>query len=418
MRVIELYSPYVHSVCYSLHVGAGSQTDGPDRPGVALLTQRVVSAAEAVARRMRAPHGRICDGGVVPGEAFIWVAGHRSREKEITALLPRFLRDPELTEGALAREKSMLWEFLPESPHGMADVSDFIYRLLMKDGLNWSVHGHRQSLESIDETDLRERFAKRWLSVDLVLSVAGAYSRSDVEWAADRLHEAIGGGELETRTAPAPDLLSPRRRIAVVPVDEDHFSLHLLFPGCLISDPESYRLSVLDCIVGDGPDSRVRQRLAWDLGLADVSGSTLWFLGDRIILEVYVEGSYERFRPIVAALVRSVESLLVEPPQLPEVQEAQTVLAFLRDYQLDDPQSAAPSRGSQYFASGLSDPAQFEALLIGEDNLHPDAVHETAQNVLAWDNLSILYIGPEPDVVQPILEETWPYKPLEVWELE
>jgi predicted Zn-dependent peptidase len=206
--------------------------------------------------------------------------------------------------------------------------------------------------------------------------------------------------------------------MAVVPVPDERFSLHLLFPCCRVGAEEAPLVQILDCIVGDGPDSRVRQRLSWDSGLAESAGSQPWVLGDSIILEVSVEGSSQRLPEILKLFVRSVESLLIEPPEKEEVHEARTVLRFLRDFQLDDPQSAAPARGSQFFASRLQSPEELDRLSLGPERITPDDIHEVAGRVLNWDNLSVLYIGPESDEVEELLEETWPNLPIELWDAE
>jgi len=340
MKAIELYSPHVHSVCYSLHVGAGSLSDPMDLPGVALLTQRVVIEAEAMARRKSAPHGRLCYGGVEAGQAFVLVWGHRSRGEEIAMLVPQFLLNAEFTEEALRREKSRLWDSLPDSVDSWLDTTDLVSRLLLGNGHNWSVCGSRESVERITVADIVQCFNEYWLGSNMVLSVAGAYSRDDLTICAGELANVISASGKRQTPRPSYDV-SSESRIALVPVPDERFSLHLLFPGARVLDADTYLLRLLDCIVGGTPDARVPRRLSWDLGLADASWSTVYFLTDRSVLEVAVEGNYERFEHVLRALVRSVESLTFEPPTIAEVQEAQTVLAFDRDYRLDSPQEAA-----------------------------------------------------------------------------
>ncbi|HOS92344.1 MAG TPA: insulinase family protein [Armatimonadota bacterium] len=414
MKVIELLSPHVHSVCYSLHVGAGSLTDPPNRPGVASLTQRVVIEAETMARRRSAPHGRMCYGGVDVGQAYVTVWGHRSRGEELARLVPQVLADAEFTEEALLREKSRLWDTLPDTNDGWTDTTDLVNRLLLAPGLNWNVFGSRESVESITVADVATSFNEHWLGSDMVLAVAGAYSREDLEQAVGELSTLVASAG-SSNTAPFRGGVEAPRRAAVVPVPDERFSLHLLFPGVSVLHSDAFLIRLLDCIVGGTPDARVPKRLAWDLGLADASYSMVFFVNDQSILTVYVEGIYERFHEILRALVRSVESLTFEPPTKAELQEAQTVLAFERDYQLDDPQTAATARGSLYFASGMDDPLAFEQLLIGEPTATRDQVFEAAQRVLSWDNLSVLYVGPEVEEVVSLVQSTWPYKPIEIW---
>jgi len=53
--------------------------------------------------------------------------------------------------------------------------------------------------------------------------------------------------------------------------------------------------------------------------------------------------------------------------------------------------------------------------MIGKATVTPEDVFEAAQRVLSWDNLSVLYVGPETDSVVELVQDTWPYKPIEVW---
>jgi predicted Zn-dependent peptidase len=417
MKVIELYSPHVHSVCYSLHVSAGSLTDPPELPGVAALTQAVVIEAETMARRKSAPHGRLCYGDVDVGQAYVMVWGHRSRGDELAMLLPQILEEAKFTADALRRERSRYWDSLPDANDGWMATTDLVKRLLMHDGLHWNVYGSRDSVERISVADLAATFSEHWLNGDMVLSVAGAYSRDHLRGAVEELSDIAGA----TPRPSAPSAfggVSPARRAALVPVPDERFSLNLLFPGARVLHDEAFLLRLLDCIVGGTPDARVRQRLAWDMPLADASYSTVFFLNDVSVLVVCVEGSYDRFPDILRALVRSVESLTFEPPTVAELQEAQTVLAAERDYQLDDPQAAATARGSLYFASGIENPEQFEQAMIGRPTASPDDVFEVAQKVLSWDNLSVLYVGPEEEEVYRLVQSTWPYKEIEIWSEE
>ncbi len=416
MRVVEMYSPHVHSVCYSLHVGAGGLTDSLNRPGVALLTQRMVLEAEMLDYSRRSPAGRICNGGVAPAEAFVYVHGHRLHGAAIASLVPSFLSEAGFEPDVLKRERAMLWDSLPGSPSETIDVGELINRLLIRSDLNWSVYGGRDTIEGVQLEDIEDRFEDHWQDGNVVLSVAGAYERADLERCIDALESALPVTTADP-PGPMPDVLGDQRQLAIVPVPDDRFSLHLLFPCCTVGSPEAHIVQILDCIVGDGPDSRVRQRLSWDSGLAESAGSQPWVLGDTIILEVSVEGAANRLPEISKLFVRSVESLLMEPPEVEEVHEARTVLRFLRDFQLDDPQSAAPARGSQFFASRLESAEELDRLSLGPAKITPDDVYEVAQNVLNWDNLSVLYIGPESDEIQDLLGDTWPALPVDIWDV-
>lgn len=415
MRVVELHNPHVHSVCYSLHVAAGALTDSLARPGVALLTQRMVLEAETLDFRKRSPAGRICNGGVAPAEAFVFVHGHRSHGPEIASLVPAFLAKARFEPEVLERERAMLWDSVPDTAEASLDVGELINRLLVRPDLNWSVFGGRDSIAEVQLDDVQDRFEECWLDGNLVLSVAGAYDHADLQRCVAAL-EAVAPPRPDIPLGPMPDALSDLRRLAIVPTLEERFSLHLLFPCCKVGAPEAPLVQILDCIVGDGPDSRIRQRLSWDSGLAESAGSQPWVLGDTVILEVSVEGAAERISEIVKVFVRSAESLLLEPPEAQEVREACTVLRLLRDFQLDDPQSAAPARGSQFFASRLRSADELEQLSAAPERVSVEEVHEIAQRVLSWDNLAVLYIGPETEEIGELLQETWPSLPTVFWE--
>lgn len=417
MRVVELYSPHVHSVCYSLHVGAGALTDSLNRPGVSLLTQRMVLEAETLDFSRRSPAGRICNGGVAPGEAFVLAHGHRLHGAQIASLVPTFLTEARFESEVIERERAMLWDTIPDTSAGTVEVGELINRLLVRPDLNWSVYGGRDSASRISLEDVEDRFEEYWLDGNAVLSVAGSYERADLERCIAALGECLPSGP-GVPVGPMPDILTDQRMIAMAPVADERFSLHLLFPCCRVGSRDAALVQILDCIVGDGPDSRVRQRLSWDSGLAEAAGSQPWVLGDMVILEVSVEGSVQRLPEILKMFVRSVESLLIEPPERDEVHEARTVLRFLRDFQLDDPQSAAPARGSQFFASRLETAEELDRMTLGPERVTPDDIHEVAGRVLNWDNLSVLYIGPESEETEELLEETWPNLPVELWDGE
>jgi predicted Zn-dependent peptidase len=417
MRLIELPNPHVHSVCYSLHVDAGSLTDSLNKPGVALLTQRMVLEAEMHDSTRRSPAGRLCNGAVAPAEAFVLAHGHRSRGGEVASLIPLFLGEPTFDEDVLERERAILWDTLPDAPEGSMDIGELVNRLLIRPDLNWSVYGSRGSVGEATLEDVHDRFEECWLDGNIVLSAAGAYDPADLDRCITGVKEALQGRE-DAPFGPMTDVLSETRKLAIVPVQDDRFSLHLLFPCGPVAAPEARAVQVLDCVVGDGPDSRVRRRLTWESGLADQAGSQLWVLGDTVILEVSVEGSVDRFRDIVKLFVRSVEALLLDLPDADEVDEAETVLRFLRDFQKDDPQIAAPARGSQLFATRFATAGELDAMVDDLTPITAEEVYEVAQRALSWDNLAVLYIGPHTPEADYLLEDTWPTLPIESWEPE
>jgi predicted Zn-dependent peptidase len=281
--------------------------------------------------------------------------------------------------------------------------------------MNWSTFGVRDSVSDIGVEDVEDRFEECWLDGNAVLSVAGAYKRSDLERCVSGLARFLRPCDASA-IGPPRDILTSARRMAMVPVSDDRFSLHLLFPCCGVDDPDAPLIQILDVIIGDGPDSRVRRRLAWESGLAESAGSQPWVLGDRIILEVSVEGSVERLHEISKVFVRTVESLLLDAPEVDEVHEARKTLRCLRDFQLDEPQAAAPARGSQLFASRFETAEELDEHILGASRVTPDDVHEVAQRVLSWDNLSVLYVGPQTTTVDGILTTTWTNLDMEVWD--
>jgi predicted Zn-dependent peptidase len=415
MRVIELYNPHVHSVCYSVHVAAGSLTDSLSRPGAALLTQRMVLEAETHDFHRRSPAGRICNGAVAPAEAFVYVHGHRLNGAEIADIVPSFLGEPSFEPEVLERERAMLWDSLPDTAEASLDVGELINRILIQPDLNWSTFGGRDSVGALTVEDVEDRFDECWLDGNVVLSVAGAYKRADLDRCVDSLTRILDRRRPAT-LGPPTDVLTSGRKMAIAPVSDDRFSLHLLFPCCGVDDPQAPLVQILDVIVGDGPDSRVRRRLSWESGLAESAGSQPWVLGDRIILEVSVEGSVERLAEIIKVFVRTVESLLLDPPEVDEVHEARKTLRCLRDFQLDDPQSAAPARGSQYFASRLESAEELDERITRPAHVTPDDIHQVAEQALGWDNLSVLYVGPQNSTVDAILTNTWTCLDVEIWD--
>jgi len=46
----------------------------------------------------------------------------------------------------------------------------------------------------------------------------------------------------------------------------------------------------------------------------------------------------------------------------------------------------------------------------------PDDIYTVAQRVLSWDNLSVLYVGPQTSAVDAILTNTWTSLDMEVWD--
>lgn len=106
----------------------------------------------------------------------------------------------------------------------------------------------------------------------------------------------------------------------------------------------------------------------------------------------------------------------MDPPEIDEVHEARQTLRCLRDFQMDEPQSAAPARGAQFFASRLGTAEEMDERSSRPSRVTPDDIYTVAQRVLSWDNLSVLYVGPQTSAVDAILTNTWTSLDMEVWD--
>ena len=151
----------------------------------------------------------------------------------------------------------------------------------------YSILGTRDTVSSLDVSDLRELHGRAYHPEHIVVAVAGNVDHDALIETLERTGWTDAPrGDTNRVPTPAPSALPPRQ----VHVERDTTQTHLVFgaPAIRHGDPRRYAMSLVSMLLGGGMSSRLFQRVREELGLAYSVFTYQSFHADAGVHGVYV----------------------------------------------------------------------------------------------------------------------------------
>jgi len=326
--VHEDHSAPIASVNTWYHVGSGRET--PGRTGFAHLFEHIMfegskNVPEGMFDRWLEAVGGVNNGSTTNDRTNYYEDGP-SNALEVPLFLESdrmgYLLDamsPEKVDGQRDVVKNERRQRYENSPYGL--FWDKLPGVLFPEAhpYSWPVIGSMADLSAASYEDVVSFFEKWYGPANASVVIAGDVDAKQVRALAEKWFGEIPRSEPVAPLAPRPVVLTEERRL----VFEDRVQLprvHLAWPTPAAYSPPSAALDALASLLADGKNSRLYERLVYDLQVAqDVSAVQHSGAVASIFLVIVTARSGHTLEEVVGLVDEEIGRLQGEPPSEREV---------------------------------------------------------------------------------------------------
>lgn len=332
LTLLAVQNPGVQTFACAVSLDVRTADEDPKLPGVANMvgetldegTERYDSlelsaAAESLGAALSGNHR----GGVVMAPA--------SAEKKSIALLREMVLQPRFPVREVRRVQTEVLNDIQAEEDDPRSVAGQRFRKLVykKHPLGRPSHGTRKSVEAIKPKHLRE-FHDRWFRpAGGYVAMAGPFECDDM---LDRLERAFRGFRGKApEHVPLPEVeLQDEPHDVHLPMPREQVHVYLGHAGIRRTDPDFYRLSVMDHILGTGPGftSRCSRKLRDEQGLCYAVGAGIASSAGEEpgTFTAYIGTSPANRQRAIDGFLAEIRRIREEPPSESELQDVQDYL--------------------------------------------------------------------------------------------
>ncbi|HEY6089479.1 MAG TPA: pitrilysin family protein [Gemmatimonadaceae bacterium] len=256
----------------------------------------------------------------------------------------------------------------------------------------YSILGTRETVNALDQSDLRALHSRAYHPEQIVVAAAGNVEHDAlVETLEATGWAAIPRGGLPQLTSPAPIVQAP----AAVHFERDTAQTHIVIGSTAFahSDPRRYAMSMIGMLFGGGMSSRLFQRIREELALAYSVYSFQSFHEDSGIHGVYVGTTPETARAAVDAINAEMETLAAQGLSEDELTAGKSQLKGQITLSLESPSSR------MYRAAGVElygEPYRaLDEVLALVDAIDGDTVAALCKTYFAPAQQTLVSLGPK-----------------------
>jgi len=289
-------------------------------------------------------------------------------------------KDVETERGVILEEIGM-YEDNPED----LSVEQLYDKVFAGDALARPILGTKESLAPMTGEWLREYMKGHYLPKDIVLSLAGSFTKDDVK----RLADAFGGIEGDKNPAPVkPEYISVVTA-KEKPIEQNH--LTLAFPSVPYGSDERYALQLLSTVLGAGMSSRLFQKVREEKGLCYSVYSYGAGHADTGLFCIYTALGKDTEADAIQTIldvVREVADKGIAREELERAREQSKANVVMG---LESTQSLMSHMGRSLLLTGeITTP---EEIIRNYDAVTGDQVKELAQRIFDFDVMSLSAVG-------------------------
>lgn len=401
LRILTAHVPSVRSVSIIAFFGVGSRYERVEVGGVSHLIEHMLFKGS-----QQYPTARLISqtiegvGGVLDAatdkELTVYSVKVAMQHFELAlGLLADMVRFPRLDPVELDKERRVILEEL-----GMYRDSPQEWVGVLGDETFWpdlplgrEVAGTRETVASISGEALDSFRRAHYLPGNLVLSVVGNITHEEVVAVTERLFGDWAPGPQPQWTPCPPPADTTRVRLEHRKTEQTNFCLFM--PGLAHRDEDSYTLSLLNAVLGDGMSSRLFDEVREQRGLAyDVSTSPMSY-HDTGAFVVYAGVEPRRTVQALKAILRELARLRDEPIGADELQRAKEYTKGRMALRLEDTSSIASWLGGQEITLGVVH--ELDEILARIDAVSIADIQRLAQKLFVDQWLRLALIGPHKD---------------------
>jgi predicted Zn-dependent peptidase len=351
-RVISARLPGSRSVSIAAYVLAGARQETPDVAGVAHFMEHITFKGTA-----RYPTSRAISEAIegVGGSAnaatdrestVYWVRVPRRRVETAMGVIGELIVRPRLAEADIDQERTVIVE---EIRSYMDDPSEYVQTLmglaLFGDGsLGREICGDEAGIRALPSAAIRDFWHARYRPANTVVAVAGDLDHAEavglVEAAFGTGNGALGGFEPAPALPAGPRVMTGRR-------DTTQAQLAIGLPALPRDHPDTWILTVLNAVLGDGMSSRLFLGVREEKGLAYDVSSGLVEYADAGALEISAGVDPVQLPAAIEAILAEASRIAAEPVPAEELAKAKAYLAGGLELRMDDTRHLASWVGGQ-----------------------------------------------------------------------
>ena len=351
-RVISARIPGARSVSVAAYVLAGSRLESAEQVGVAHFMEHITFKGTAGYPSTRAISEAIEGVGgsfnaATDRESTVyWVRVPRREAARGVDVLGELIVRPKLDATEIEGERSVIIEEIRSYLDDPAEYCQTLFQVaLFGEGpLGREICGDEADIRALPGTTIRDFWRAMYRPANTVVAIAGDLSHEEaIELAAAAF--GTGNGSIPG-FAPAPELPAGPR-VMLGKRDTAQAQLAIGVPALRRDHPDSWTLSVLNAILGDGMSSRLFLTVREARGLAYDVSSGLVDYADAGALEISAGVDPAKLPEAIEAILAELARLRDEPVGAEELAKTKRYLSGGLELRMDETRHVASWIGGQ-----------------------------------------------------------------------
>jgi len=324
LRILTTPMPHTRSVGMGIFTGVGSRYESQAERGISHFIEHMMfkgterrSTAQQIAEAIEGLGG-VMNASTDTEVTTYWAkVAHHHLPVAVDVLVDMF-RHSRFEPEEVEKERQVIIQEISR----MMDMPDSWVHVLIaqliwpEHPVGWDIIGTRESVASITRQDMLDYIARSYMPRNTVISLAGNLDHDGVVGQLARELASWEGKPTPTfllaRDAPP----GPSLRLEFKETEQAHLCVGLR--GLSLSDPDRFRLRVLNVILGEGMSSRLFLEIREKRGLAYSVGSYTSYLRDTGALVLYAGALPPKANDVVSAMMEQL-ALMCEK-EVPEAE--------------------------------------------------------------------------------------------------
>jgi predicted Zn-dependent peptidase len=396
LRVVTLETPHLHTALLAVYVRTGSRHESALNNGVSHFLEHLFfrgtegfpdtiqmnTAVEEV--------GGNLNGVTTRDHGYYYTPLHPAHLDVGLMVLGDMLTRPKLTDMEVERQ-IILEEMLDEVDEKGRDIDidNLSKRVLFPHHpLAFKIAGTRESVSRLTHAQVREHFARHYVTGNLVVTAAGRVRRDEVLALVERHFARLPEGLASTEAPPPPTPVGPH--FHVVTHDEAQTEFRISFRTVPEHHEDWPALQLLRRFLDDGLSSRLPFEIVEKRGLAYSVHASLEAFHDAGIFEIEAASAPDRASLVVAETFRVLGELCTTLVGEEELARAKRRHRMLLEFSQDSPgELAGWFGGTELFRQ----PESFSRRADLVDATSAARVREVARRYFARKNLTVVAVG-------------------------
>jgi predicted Zn-dependent peptidase len=351
-RVISARVPGARSVSVAAYVLAGSRLETPAQAGVAHFMEHITfkgtatyPSARSISEAIEGVGGSF-NAATDRESTVYWVRVPRRESQRAMDVLGELIVRPTLDDREIDHERTVIIEEIRSYLDDPAEYAQILFQLAMfgETPLGREICGDEEGIRLLPEATIHEFWRETYRPSNLVIAVAGDLEHEAV---LDLVRPAFGSGN-GTKPAfePAPALPAGERfLLGTRDTTQAHLSVGV--PALPRDHPDTWILTVLNTVLGEGMSCRLFQSVREDKALAYDVGSGVIDYADAGMLGVSAGVDPDQLEPALQAILVELARLRDDPVPPDELAKAKAYLSGGLELRMEETRHLASWIGGQ-----------------------------------------------------------------------